>query len=231
MKKVGELKKMKKNIGESEIEGNNHKKEDFSTRIANKHIEICRKTKKIFQSKRPKSSVFIATHTGKWYKKLGILSGEDFWSLQLRSSTDNRKLKYPDVIVTNEKMVEYFIEVKWGAVIGCRFFQSDIKEIVKGSEKDNMNKARQKGGDLHCNGPAISDGQHFKSDKFTVNKIFFVEKETEFLLVSDFQMMKDVFSIKDYKDMLSQLKEQSDIFQIADIYRKVDDIPYLGDIL
>ena len=222
------------------MDDNNHKKENMSTNIAKKHIKICIDAKKIFINNQSKLSafnnhselsVFIATHSGELYRELGMSSGEDFWSLQLRSPQKNERLKNPDVIVTKGKKVEYFIEVKWGAVDECPFSKSDIMTIIRGSEKEKMKRSREEGGTLKCRGYAISNGQHFKSDEFTEEDCFNVNDETKFLLVSDFQMMKDVFYIKDYKDILSQLKEQSDIFQIADIYKKVDDVPSLADII
>jgi len=212
------------------MEANNPRKE-MSISIAKKHIQICIGTKKIFQNNHPELSVYIATHSGKLYNDLGKLSGKDFWSLQLRSSLDNKGLKNPDIIVTNGKKVKYFIEVKWGAIEGCSVSDSDIKTIIKGSEKDKMKRARKLGGDLKCNGPAITNSQHYYNTEFLENEVFFVNKESKFLLVSDFQMMKEVFDVKDYEDILFQLKRQSDIFQIADINKKVDDVPSLEDII
>jgi len=178
---------------------NNHKKENMSTKIAKKHIKICMETKETFQNKYSGVPVFIATHPEGLYRDLGMSSGEDFWSLQLKSFPENKKLKYPDVIVTNGKKVEYFIEVKWGAVEGCSFSNSDIKKIVFGDEMEKMKRARLLGGELSCNGPAIINGHHYKSEEFTHKESFDVNEETKFLLISDFQKMKDVFSVKDFR--------------------------------
>ena len=44
-------------------------------------------------------------------------------------------------------------------------------------------------------------------------------------------MMKDIFPRKDYKDILLQLKRQSDIFQIADINKKIEDVPSFKEMI
>ena len=48
-----------------------------------------------------------------------------------------------DITVVKKK-VEYFIEVKWGAIKGCSVSDSDIKTIIKGSEKEKMKRNRWK---------------------------------------------------------------------------------------
>lgn len=211
---------------------NNYQKEKISLDKAEKHVQISLKVRDIINQMYPKYCVYLATHCrDKNYKEKEKESGEKFWSLQLRSYTDKEGLKHPDIIVTDSEIIKYLIEVKWGVINGCLVSDSDIKTIVKGSEKNKIKKARQLGGILHSNGPAISNGRHYFNNEFIEKKEFIVNNETKFVLVSDFQMMKDVFAIKDYKDILLQLKEQSDIFVLADIHKHVGDILSLQEII
>ena len=211
---------------------NNHQNEENSLEIAKKHVQISIKVKEIINHLCSQYNVYLATHGHRpIYKNVELESGEKFWSLQLRSNTDNKELKRPDVIITDSEFVKYFIEVKWGAIPNCKFSKSDIKEIVKGSEKNKMKKARENGGVLKCNGPAIVNGQHYYSKKFLHRKKFIVNDETSFLVVSYFKIIKDIFTEKEYGNILLQLKRQSDIFVLADIHEHVDDIPSLQEII
>ena len=202
-----------------------------SIQKAQKHVKISLEVRDVINKIYPKYCVYIATHTagrhGGNYRKTEEESGKKFWSLKLLSSPERKKLKDPDVIVSDGNKVKYLIEVKWGVINGCSATDADISK----PERGKIEQARHLGGICHIRGPAITNGQHYYSKEFVEKKKSEVDTDTKFVLVSDFQTMKDVLPTKKYEDILFQLKEQSDIFVLADIHKHVDDIPSLQEII
>jgi len=206
------------------------KKENKLKEKAQKHIEISLEVKKLVKRKCQEYCVYLATHpTSNDYKEMEKKSEGDFWSLKLRTHPDKIGLKDPDLVITEGDSVKYLIEVKWGAIKGCT--TSDVESILKNPDLDKIKKARCLGGKCSVHGPFVKNGHYCETEENKEWEKFDVDDSTKFILVSDFKMMKEELPDKKYEDLISQLKKQKDIFNLADINKQVDDIPSLEEII
>lgn len=203
----------------------------MSIQKAKKHVQISLEVRDIINHTCPKYCVYLATHAlgrhGVNYQKIEEESGEKFWSLPFYSQISREgKLKEPDLIVTDGNVVKYLIEVKWGAIEGC----PDTDAFISENDRGKIKNAHHFGKKFKIRGPVIKDSKRYDKESREC-KYFDVDKNIKFILVSDFQKMKDVFPSKKYQDILSQLKEIRETFIIADIHKRVDDIPSLKKII
>lgn len=201
----------------------NNLKEEMLKQKAEKHIQICIKSERISKKKHPNYGVYIATHPQAEYKKIEKASGKDFWSLILYSERTNPgKIKEPDIILTESNRVKYVIEVKWGALNGSK--DTDIKELF--DVIDNIERIRYEGCICTRNGPVVSDG-YLNNKKNYKELVYSLDNSTKILVVSDFALIKDK-----KPNIFSQLKKElNNIVILADINRRVDDIPSLQEII
>lgn len=218
-------------IGESEMIETKKENGTASIQKAQKHVKISLEVRDAINKTYPKYCVYLATHAvGRHvvnYQKIEEESGENFWMLPFYSQISREgKLKEPDLIATDGNVVKYLIEVKWGAIEGC----SETDAFISENDRDKIKNAHHFGKKFKIRGPVIKDSKRYDKESREC-KYFDVDKNIKFILVSDFQKMKDVFPSKKYEFLLSQLKEQNDIFVLADIHEHVDDIPSLQEII
>lgn len=196
----------------------NENNEFLSQQKAKKHIRLCLEAKKQIKKNYPDYCVYLATHSsgrhGLKYQKIENESGEKFWKLPYYSQISRKgKLKEPDIVVVDGNIVKYIIEVKWGAIDGC----SDTDALLNEKEIDRIEKAFNFGKKVK-----ISKNETF---------IFDVDENMKFILISDFQKMKDMLSKQKYNEILTRLKDLQKKIILADISSNVDDIPSLNKII
>ncbi len=233
MRKDGRLKRIRSILGGIEMVKNKKETNDNSRKMAEKHIQICLDIKNMIKKKCENYHVYVATYgTGKQgipYRKREEESGEEFWSINLWQFSEGKnakKVKQPDVIVTNGSRVEYLIEVKWGTMKG--YPKSDL-EIEK-DDFEKMISARSDGMCCRIHGPAVQDHQRYDNHEFTTEEDFKVDNQTKIVLVSDFYSVKTELDSR-YKDILSRLKELENNVIFADINKRVGDIPSLQEVI
>jgi len=186
---------------------------------AKKHIEINIELKKIVKKKHSEYSMHLATHSKEYYKEIEKESGEKFYGIRLYSGpkprVDNR-VKDPDILVSNGDNAECIIEVKWGAIYGC--VHSDLNDF-----ESDLNKMEKFNPESHWT--CRVDG----TDNFEVND------KTRFILVSDFDKAINVVGKKNIEAILSRLQSKFQklniTFEFADIYKRVDNIPSLQEMI
>ena len=200
-----------------------------SIKKAQKHINLNLKVKQIFNKKYPEYLVYLATHTkNPIYQDLEEKSNEEFWSIKLRTPKNHRQLKNPDIIIANNYRALFLIEVKWGVLEGC--YDTDLRIDMATQKK--MIKIRQIGGECSIRGPATRNGKRYRNVEFSIKKKVIVDEDTQFIFISDFMKAKKIFKLNQYKEIINNLNEQlQDSYIIADIYDRVDDIPYLKKII
>jgi len=196
---------------------------------AQKHINLNLSIKQIFEQRCPEYNVYLATHTrSPIYLEFEEKSKEEFWSLKLRTPKNHRPIKDPDIIITDNDNAIFLIEVKWGGIDG--YSTTDLKIDEKTLKK--MLSGYQFGGDCSMRGPATRNGKRYKNEEFLIKKNATVDDKTQFILVSDFQSLKGLFGLKQYKEIVDELKQQlQNSYVIADIHEQVDDIPCLENII
>ena len=192
--------------------------EELSKQKAQKHLKISLEAKKLIKQKYPDYCVYLATHSsgkhGRNYQGIEEKSGEKFWKLPYYSQINRKgKLKEPDIVVADGNIVKYLIEVKWGAIDRCL----DTDALLSKKERDKIEKA------------------YLLGKKFKICKlepvIIDIDKKMKFILISDFQKMKEIFSAKKYIEILSRLKEIKETIIITDIYSSDDEIPSFGETI
>ncbi len=222
-----------KNIRISPTQFDEESNSEVSQKKADKHIRLSIKIKDIINKIHPEWKVYIATYTtgtaGKIYQKIEEESGEEFWSIKLHSWIDNSELKDPDLIVVSEEKTKYAIEVKWGAVKGI--FDTDILNFLGYLERKKNRDAREYGRTCYVRGPAVKDTVRYRHEEFPPEKMFTVDDETQFLLVSDFCTLRDTIDYQKYQKILFELEDQKDICDYLDIDNNLDDIISLRNYL
>ena len=196
------------------------KNESMSKKKAEKHIDISLEVKSIINQKCPNYDVYLATYPARAiYKKIEKTRGEEFYGIALYSSSTprrNNKVKEPDILVSDGKNAKFIIEVKWGAINGCS--SSDLKDF-----ESDLNKMKKFNPENHW------------TCRISGKNDFIVNDKTRFILVSDFNKAINVLGKKKFEEVLSRLQSKFQKlnidFELADIYKRVDDIPSLQEII
>ncbi len=197
---------------------------------AKKHIGISLRVKQAINTRFPDYGVYVATYTsgktGQIYQRVEEETGEEFWSIRAWRPPLNLRLKDPDVLVTDQRVVKFVIEVKWGAISGCT--TPDIRPSY-----DELSKmANLLSGSAYCRvrGPATHKGMRYPSIAFLNEINYWTNDETGLVVVSDFQMAKEMLGGR-YSEAIHRWKSVSSSLLLADISERVGDIPSLQELL
>jgi hypothetical protein len=192
---------------------------ETSFAIAKKHVELSLKVKRIAQSKGYGDNVFITTHALRRsalpYREAEKASGEDFYSIKgwIPSSPKAVNLKDPDLIITDESRVKYFIEVKWGK-------QEDPTDLKLGTEeRRKIANLLAAGSRAFCN----INGPVSKPRSEREAKTFPMANDAMFILVTD--IPSDSYS----QSLLLEWQEAG--LRVVDIEKPMGTFALLGEVL
>ena len=195
--------------------------------IARKHTAISIQTKQIAMMHCQGCRVYIATYTtgksGQAYQRIEEESGEEFWSIKAWTPPPHRRLKDPDVIITQEERVTLLVEVKWGALPGR--ISTDL--LINPKEWEKMARLFTEPAMCRVRGPAVQNGIRYRSHDFQVAKDFYTDGKTQGVLVSDFHGLGKA----KLEEFLRMWQKEKSGFLIADIDTRVCDIPSFKDVL
>ena len=140
------------------MDKNKKENESISILKAKKHVQISLKVKDSINQICPLYNVYLATHSagrhGSNYQKVEEESGERFWKLPFYSQINRKgKLKEPDIIITDRKIVKYLIEVKWGAIDKCQ----DTDAFISENDREKLGNAYNVGRKFKIRGPVIEN--------------------------------------------------------------------------
>jgi hypothetical protein len=195
--------------------------------IALKHIEISIQTKQIAEKYCKECCVYIATYTtgrsGQAYQRIEEKSGEEFWSLKAWTPPPHRRLKDPDLIITHNQQVTFLVEVKWGALPG--WDTTDL--LISPQEWCKMARLFKEPAMCRARGPAVKNGNRFRSANFQIEQDFYTNAKTQGILVSDFHGLGEA----NLNKFLSMWQNEKSGFLIADIHTRVGEIPSFGEMI
>jgi hypothetical protein len=199
--------------------------------IAKKHIDLSIETKEIAKRAFNDCQVYIATYTtgraGKDYQYIEEQSGKEFWSIKAWTTPPHHRLKDPDVLITLDDRVRYFVEIKWGTVL-----DNPRTDIVMGIEEWMKIDRLLRTSNVMCRvrGPAATEGRRFRTSEFLFEKDFTSDINSKLVLVSDFFSVKQKLP-KKFEQFIELWRKTCPSLLIADINARVGEIPPFAEIL
>ena len=195
--------------------------------IARKHIDISLRTKLIAALDNLDNGVYLATYTtgnsGQTYQYIEEQSGEEFWSIKAWTPAPHHRLKDPDVIIIRDEEVAFLIEVKWGTIPGRP--GSDL--LIKPDEWGKMSRLLEAPALCRVRGPAVINGQRYRSPSFPVQLDYYTNASTKGVIVSDFRGLNQSL----LQEFLRTWRQANSGFLIADIASGMGEIPSLKELL
>jgi hypothetical protein len=198
--------------------------------IAREHIEISIKIKRLADVFCRDCQTYVATYTagasGQSYQRIEQESGEDFWSIKAWTPPPRSRLKDPDLIITHDRRVKYLVEVKWGSVSGRR--STDM--LLSPGEREKMARLMHASAMCRVRGPAVKDGRRYSSPEFPIQRDYWTDADTKFVLGTDFLAMQRSVEMN-LQELLGPWKEGSMGFLLADVNARVGKIPSFKEVL
>ncbi len=133
------------------------------------------------------------------------------------------RLKDPDVIITRDEEVAFLIEVKWGTTPGRP--GSDL--LIKPDEWEKMSRLLEAPALCRVRGPAVINGQRYRSPSFPVQLDYYTNASTKGVIVSDFRGLNQSL----LQEFLRTWRQANSGFLIADIASGMGEISSLKDLL
>ena len=197
--------------------------------IAKKHIDISIRVKQIAGHSCPHCHVYLATHrigkAGQFYQHIEQVSGEEFWSVKAWTPPPRHNLKDPDVVITQWNQVEFFVEVKWGAVRGGT--NTDL--LLSPEEWGRMARLLDRSAICRARGPAVKDGRCYHSP-LPLRGDYSINDNTKLVIVSDFLLVKELLGAE-LQEFLRLWKSANVDILVADINIGVGKIPSFQEVM
>ncbi len=197
--------------------------------IARKHIAISLRVKRIASSCCSKWGSYVATYTagsaGQAYQRIEQDSGEEFWSIKTWTPPPHRRLKDPDVLITQGERVKFLVEVKWGAI------QNRPNTDLSISAEEREKIAHLLSGSALCRvrGPCVKDRRRYRSTEFQIQKDYWTDNTTRLVLVSDFALANRLLGPP--LEAVKLWERTNANILVADIDTRVGNIPSLRELL
>ncbi len=198
--------------------------------IAEKHIDISIRAKQIAKSSNRDWHIYIATYaagtSGQSYQRIEEASGEEFWSIKAWTPAPHRRLKDPDVIITDSQRVKFLVEIKWGTIPG----RTTTDLLMSPGEWQRIARLINSSAFCRVRGPAVEGGRRHRSPDFLIEKDYWIDRKTKMVLVTDFLAMKEALGTK-LQEFLKEWKRLDVGLLIADINARVGEIPSFQEVL
>ncbi len=198
--------------------------------IAKKHIDISIRAKQIAAGKDRDWLIYIATHaagiSGQSYQQIEEASGEEFWSIKAWTPAPHRRLKDPDVIITDSKRVKFLVEVKWGTIPG----KASTDLLMSPEEWQKIARLIHSSAFCRVRGPAVEGGRRYRSHEFRIERDYWTDGETKLILITDFLEMQKAMDAK-FQEFLRLWKQTIVGLLIADLHTRIGEIPSFQEIL
>lgn len=203
-----------------------------SKSTAEKHTSISCQIEDILKGIHPEYQTYITVYGARnHYSAAEKKTNRTFYHLRMYDKND-KKIKYPDIIVVEKDVVKYVIEVKWGFVKDYPNIKTDLNSIFNTKELKEIINMIKNARYCKINGPYVQNGVKVQgSESFR----FEIDVNTKFVIVSDlkglydsnssaFERIKQKYNFN-YKNVyisidICDIIENVDIFQSFENYLK-----------